>query len=94
MTNASDGTVLCWQLVVGAFNKVDLSQVRDAEWVARSSVYSWETMGIWSKTLLEYAIARGLRENDINSISISSDRQLIAVGDQQGPPRVYYYPAS
>ena len=34
-----------------------------------------------------------MRESDINSISVSPDNQLIAVGDNFGRPRVFCYPA-
>lgn len=32
MTNAVDGSILCWQLVTGAFVKIELASLRDVEW--------------------------------------------------------------
>ena len=49
MTNAVDGTVLCWQLVPGAFIKIDLKNVKDLEWDRKLCVFSWDVLGIWSK---------------------------------------------
>ena len=49
MTNAIDGSVMCWQLVPGAFIKIDLANIRDLEWDRKSCVFSWDTLGIWSK---------------------------------------------
>ena len=34
-----------------------------------------------------------MRETDVNSISISHDKQVVAVGDKLGRVRVFYYPA-
>ena len=49
MTNAVDGVVLCWQLVIGAFSQIDLGLVRDLDWETKTCVYSWDTLGIWGK---------------------------------------------
>jgi hypothetical protein len=49
MTNAIDGGVMCWQLVPGAFIKIDLANIRDLEWERKSCVFSWDSLGIWSK---------------------------------------------
>lgn len=50
MTNAIDGAVLCWHMVLGAFNKVDIGSVRDLDWERKTCVFSWDTLGIWSKS--------------------------------------------
>jgi hypothetical protein len=49
MTNAIDGTILCWTLVPGAFVKIDPANIKDLEWDRKSCVFSWDTIGIWSK---------------------------------------------
>lgn len=51
MTNAVDGTVLCWQMVPGAFLKVDPGNLRDLEWDRKCCAFSWDTLGLWSKYL-------------------------------------------
>jgi hypothetical protein len=53
MTNATDGTILCWQLVPGAFTKIEISHLRDVEWDhhRRGCVFTWDCMGIWSKEI-------------------------------------------
>ena len=51
MTNAVDGAIICWQLVPGAFTKVEPSALRDVEWDQSKGrcVFTWDSMGIWSK---------------------------------------------
>ena len=55
MTNSIDGTILCWQLVPGAFTKIDLAQLRDIEWDHSKDrcVLTWDCMGIWGKQQLK-----------------------------------------
>lgn len=76
MTNSVDGTVLCWQLVPGAFIKIELQNVRDLEWDRKACVFSWDTLGVWSKILFEINafIDSSMKETDINQISLSWDQ--------------------
>jgi hypothetical protein len=68
----------------GFFRKVEPVQVKDLEWYRKSCIYAWDTLGVWGP---EY------KENDINSVAISKDKKLLCVGDSNGKPRLFCYPA-
>ena len=37
-------------------------------------------------------IAHDLKETDVNQVCVSQDRQVLAVADNFGPTRIFYYP--
>ncbi len=79
----------------GQFVQVEVGGLREVEWERKSCVLAWDTLGIWSK---DYCIITNFLDNetkefDINSISISQDKHVIAVADTLGPIRILYYPA-
>ena len=93
MTNAIDGGVMCWQLVPGAFIKIDLANIRDLEWDRKSCVFSWDTLGIWSKLCYyNLYLDQNLKEDDLNQVCLSPDKEILAVADNMGPVRLYHYP--
>ena len=84
MTNAIDCNILVWELTTGSFTRVDPMKVKDLEWDKKSCIYAWDTIGVWPGDC---------KETDINCVSVSNDKQLIAVGDNLGRPRIFCYPA-
>lgn len=85
MTNSIDGQVLAWELNPGAFTKIDPAKIKDVDWDRKCCVYAWDTVGVWQNDMIE---------TDINSVTISNDNRIIAVGDALGAPKVYTYPAT
>jgi WD40 repeat protein len=93
MTNAIDGGVMCWQLVPGAFIKIDLANIRDLEWDRKSCVFSWDSLGIWSKCCHDNKnLDQTLKEDDVNQVFLSPDKEILAVADNLGPVRLFNYP--
>ena len=43
--------------------------------------------------LISIFVDNDMIETDLNSVSISADSRLLAVGDALGAPKVYTYPA-
>jgi hypothetical protein len=84
MSNSLDGKIVCWKLEA-KFPKVDLAQVRDVEWSKKRATFAWDAIGAWG--------LKGLKENDINAVSINHHKQLLAVADNIGPVRLFNYPA-
>jgi hypothetical protein len=93
MTNSIDGDVMCWQLVPGAFIKIDLANIRDLEWDRKSCVFSWDSLGIWSKRCHDNKnLDQTLKEDDVNQVFLSPDKEILAVADNLGPVRLFKYP--
>ena len=51
MTNSIDGQTLVWELSSEGFTKVDPQKVKDIDWHEKSTIFAWDTLGIWSKFL-------------------------------------------
>lgn len=59
--------------------------MRDIQWASQNCSLSFQTVGIWP----EHADG-----TDINAVSRSSDRSLVATADDFGKVKLYTYPAS
>ena len=93
MTNSVDCQILVFEMSSGFFRKIEAAQVKDVEWYKKSSIYAWDTLGVWGKRLASLDLGPELKESDINSVSISKDKKLLCVGDSNGKPRLFCYPA-
>lgn len=82
MTNSGDYEVLYWD-PDSAKQIVSAESVRNAEWENASCTLSFHVLGVWPD---------GADGTDINSVTKSHDRKLLATGDDFGGVRLFSYP--
>ncbi|KAM5126813.1 echinoderm microtubule-associated protein-like 2 [Mantella aurantiaca] len=82
MTNSGDYEVLYWDPDSGK-QIVSAESVRNTEWEKSSCTLSFHVLGVWPD---------GADGTDINAVSKSHDRKLVATGDDYGGVRLFSYP--
>lgn len=83
-TAAGAGELLFWN-VVTLKQIPSASAVRDVVWATWSCPYGWPVQGIW---------APGSDGSDINAVSRSDDRDVVATGDDFGLVKLFQYPSA
>ncbi|KAM4642300.1 echinoderm microtubule-associated protein-like 2 isoform 2-T2 [Discoglossus pictus] len=82
MTNSGDYEILYWD-PDSCKQIVSADGVRNLEWENASCTLSFHVLGVWPE---------GADGTDINSVTRSHDRKLLATGDDFGGVRLYNYP--
>ncbi|XP_053329253.1 echinoderm microtubule-associated protein-like 2 isoform X2 [Spea bombifrons] len=82
MTNSGDYEILYWD-PDSCKQIVSADVVRNADWENASCTLSFHVLGIWPD---------GADGTDINAVTRSHDKKLVATGDDFGKVRLYTYP--